>query len=93
MDSVLPARFTREELKTQLAAFSAYVRAAGAEGAGGAQEAEKMSEQEELQLLEGWSSLAAWGLEQLDLGDDEPVVELPPAAEAAAAAAAGAGGN
>lgn len=29
-----------------------------------------------LDLLQGWSTLAAWGIEQLDMGEDGPVVEL-----------------
>jgi hypothetical protein len=87
VDRVLPGRFTREELKTQLLAFGAFTRDAGAAAAGGGEGDEEMSEREELELLEGWSSLAAWGLDQVDLGEDEeePVVALPAAAAAAAA--------
>lgn len=91
VNRVLPGRFTREELKTQLQAFSGYARGAGAAAVCDAEE-EELSEREELQLLQGWSSLAAWGLEHLDLGEEEPLVQLPPAEGTEAAAAAAGGG-
>lgn len=62
VNDFLPSRFTRDDLKTQLEAFTAVIETAREEEDGA---------EDEVEDLAGWSSLAEWGIEELDVDDDE----------------------
>lgn len=66
IDKHLPARFTRKELITDLEAFGKDLLRA-AEEATGEEDEGPLEFVEDLELLAPWSSLAAWGVGELDL--------------------------
>lgn len=68
IDQHLPARFTREKLITDLAAFGKDVLRA-AEQVDGEEADGPLYFVEDLELLAPWSSLAAWGVGELDLDE------------------------
>ena len=64
-EDYMPGRFTRSELITNLAGFGAELLAVmdarGEEGA--------LTGEEEMNMMQGWSSLADWGMDMLDFSD------------------------